>query len=81
MLNLYREALRLRPRYLEGLDPISWLDSAEGSLAFRRRDVECWVNTGPEDVRLPPNRVLLASGPGPHDGVLPTDTAAWLVAA
>jgi alpha-glucosidase len=81
MLSLYRDALHLRPPYLEGLDPVSWLDSPAGSLAFRRRDVECWVNTGPDDVRLPPGRVLLASGPGPEDRLLPTDTAVWLVAA
>jgi alpha-glucosidase len=81
MLSLYREALRTRRELLAGLDSPAWIDSPAHTLAFRRRNVQCWVNTGPSDVALPPGRVVLASGPGPENGVLPTDTAAWLVDA
>ncbi len=79
MLWLYRSALHLRREHLAGLTPPSWLASPDGTLAFRRGRVECWVNTGESDVELPAARVLLASGPGPEAGLLPTDTAAWLV--
>ncbi|MBA2558521.1 MAG: glycoside hydrolase family 13 protein [Propionibacteriales bacterium] len=79
MLSLYRDALQLRREYLEGLTPPTWLDSPDRTLAFRRGNVQCWVNTGPSDVPLPNGQVLLASGPGPENGVLPTDTAIWLV--
>jgi alpha-glucosidase len=81
MLHLYRDALRIRGDHLTGLSSLEWVDSAEEVLAFRRGDVECWVNTGNSDVTLPDAQVLLASGPGPHEGVLSTDTAAWLVAS
>jgi alpha-glucosidase len=81
MLQLYRDALRLRTEKLASLNSIRWLESPGDVLAFRRGDVECWVNTGRSDVDLPANQVLLASGPGPYEGVLPTDTAAWLVAS
>jgi alpha-glucosidase len=80
MLTLYREALALRRDVLEGLDLPAWLESPQGTLAFGRGDVQCWVNTGPSDVRLPEGRVLLASGPGPERGRLPTDTAVWIAA-
>jgi alpha-glucosidase len=37
------------------------------------------VNFGPDDVPLPAGlHAVVRSGPGP-DGVLPVDTAAWLV--
>jgi alpha-glucosidase len=80
MLSLYRDALARRREVLEGLDLPSWLDSPQGTLAFRRGDVQCWVNTGASEVRLPEGRVLLASGPGPERGLLPTDTAVWITA-
>jgi alpha-glucosidase len=79
MLSLYREALRLRREHLRGLALPDWLHSPDSTLAFRRGDVQCWVNTGPSVVDLPKGRLLLASGPGPEDGQLPTDTAAWVV--
>jgi alpha-glucosidase len=80
MLSLYRAALALRRTHLRGLTVPLWLDSPADTLAFQRGDVQCWVNTGPATVALPDGRLLLASGPGPEDGALPTDTAAWIVA-
>jgi alpha-glucosidase len=81
MLHLYRDALRIRGDHLAGPSSLQWVNSAEEVLAFRRGDVECWVNTSSSDVTLPDAQVLLASGPGPHERVLPTDTATWLVAS
>jgi alpha-glucosidase len=80
MLSLYRAALALRRQHLKGLSVPVWIDSPTDTLAFRRGDVQCWVNTGDSPVGLPEGKLLLASGPGPADGVLPTDTAAWIVA-
>jgi alpha-glucosidase len=80
MLSLYRAALALRGSHLKGLTVPIWLDSPTDTLAFRRGDVQCWVNTGPTAVALPEGRLLLASGPGPDAGTLPTDTAAWILA-
>ncbi|HYO32777.1 MAG TPA: glycoside hydrolase family 13 protein [Nocardioidaceae bacterium] len=79
MLRLYRAALHLRREHLEGLGVPEWVDSPDGALAFRRGAVQCWVNTGPSEVPLPPGRVLLASGPLGDDGGLPTDTTVWMV--
>ena len=81
MLALYRSALRARTDR-PGLadDTLSWLDSAVGTLAFRRASgFLCMVNLAAEAVPLPPHdELVLASGPldGP---LLPPDTAAWLV--
>ncbi|MGH3355540.1 MAG: glycoside hydrolase family 13 protein [Nocardioidaceae bacterium] len=78
MLTLYREALALRREHLEALTQLTWVQSPEGTLAFRRGPVECWVNAGPSEVRLPHGQVLLASDPGADPGVLPVDAAVWL---
>ncbi|MFQ1002062.1 glycoside hydrolase family 13 protein [Modestobacter sp. SSW1-42] len=76
-LALYRCALGLRRELMTG--PLVWHEAPEGVLAFARGTTVVWVNFGPDDVPLPAGRrVVLASGPAP-DGVLPVDTAAWLV--
>jgi alpha-glucosidase len=80
MLNLYRQALRLRRAEPSlGAGELRWLDSAEGVLAFvREPGLICVANLSGEPVPLPANDgVLLTSGPL-SDGLLPTDTAAWL---
>ncbi|GAA5083156.1 alpha-glucosidase [Thermocatellispora tengchongensis] len=79
MLNLYRDALRIRRERL-GDGSMSWLPSAPEVLAFTRDSgLTCVVNLGPAAVPLPPHdRVLLASGPL-DAGALPPDTAAWLI--
>ncbi|MBA2445041.1 MAG: glycoside hydrolase family 13 protein [Nocardioidaceae bacterium] len=79
ILNLYRAALRLRTELLEGMTPPEWIDSPADVLAFRRGDVECWVNTGDVGIQLPDKRVLLRSDDGVEGGQLPSDAAAWLV--
>ncbi|WP_419994340.1 glycoside hydrolase family 13 protein [Streptomyces boninensis] len=81
-LELYRAALKLRPR-LRG--PLAWQDSPEGVLAFRRGDgFGCFVNTGERTVELPAAagvRPLLSSGPVEvREGLLrlPGDTCVWV---
>jgi len=81
MLELYRTALRLR-RELPALGDgrLRWLsDPTSDVLAFAREpEFACAVNVGPTPVELPDHsRVLLTSLPL-ADGLLPTDTAAWL---
>jgi alpha-glucosidase len=82
MLALYRAALRLRrvePALRSERESLTWLDAADGVLAFRRgRDVACLVNLSTDGVDLAAHDgVLLASGPLER-GLLPSDTAVWL---
>ncbi len=81
MLQLYRQALRLR-RELPALGDgaLTWLTAHESDvLAFSREpEFACAVNLGTDPVELPDHsRVLLTSAPL-VDGLLPADTAAWL---
>jgi len=80
-LSLYRSALRLRGELWEGLTAPQWIESRDDVLAFRRGAVECWMNTGPDELPLPTRQVLLASQPLTDSGALPADTAVWLVSA
>jgi alpha-glucosidase len=64
---------------MTGPEPLDWRDAPDGVLAFARGRTSVWVNFGPDDVALPAGtRAVVRSGPGP-DGVLPVDSAAWLV--
>ncbi|MEU7048195.1 glycoside hydrolase family 13 protein [Streptomyces eurythermus] len=78
-LELYRTALRLRRKLLEG-ETLTWTPGAPaGVLDFTRSEV--WrsvTNLGPEPVPLPPGEVLLSSAELPGGGVLPPDTTVWL---
>jgi len=77
-LSLYQEALRLR-RDLGGDGELRWLDKGPQQLSFARQSgLICAVNFGPSATQLPAGDVLLSSGPLTADGLLPTDTAAWL---
>jgi alpha-glucosidase len=78
MLNLYRRALALR-RSEPGLvgGAFEWADLGPDVLAFRRGDLVCAANLGPDSVELPPDvTVLLASQPG-FSGPLGPDVAVW----
>ena len=81
MLNLYREAIRLRPALGDG--PLTWLPAPEGVLAFTRAEgAICVVNLADTPADLPAHaRLLLTSGPLDDQGRLPRDTAAWLQTA
>nr|WP_307846046.1 glycoside hydrolase family 13 protein [Actinospica durhamensis] len=83
MLELYREALRVRraePGLRSDREHLRWLPSAPEVLAFRRgEDFASVLNFGTEPAPLPPHStILLQSGPLTEDGLLPADTAAWL---
>ena len=81
MLALYRDALRLRRSSLASPDgSMSWCRSAPGVLDFARGDgVRCVANLSGAPVALPAGAsVLLASGPLTEDGLVPTDTTAWV---
>jgi alpha-glucosidase len=83
MLELYREALRVRrsePGVRTDREQLRWLPSAAEVLAFRRgEDFASVLNFGAEPAPLPDHSaILLSSGPLTEDGLLPADTAAWL---
>ncbi|MER6268061.1 glycoside hydrolase family 13 protein [Streptomyces sp900105755] len=77
-LELYRTALRLRRKLLDG-ETLSWAEAPAGVLHFARTEGwRCVTNASDAPVPLPPGEVLLASVPLPHDGTLPPDTTVWL---
>ncbi|GAA4796427.1 glycoside hydrolase family 13 protein [Streptomyces ziwulingensis] len=77
-LELYRAALRLRRRLLDG-ESLTWADDTPPDvLRFDRSPAwRCVTNLSPHPVGLPPGDVLLSSAPLP-DGLLPADTTVWL---
>lgn len=87
MLALYRRLLALRrsePSLRTGT--VTWLDAGPDAVVIRReseggRALLVVVAMGEEPVPLPAGEVLLASTPGPLDGVLPPDSAAVLAVA
>ncbi|WP_199825009.1 glycoside hydrolase family 13 protein [Streptomyces maremycinicus] len=79
-LELYRTALRLRRKLLDG-EELGWLrgDIPPGVLAFARHDGwRCVTNLSDAPVPLPPGEVLLSSAPLDDDGRLGPDTTVWL---
>ncbi|MFC9277972.1 alpha-amylase family glycosyl hydrolase [Streptomyces collinus] len=78
-LELYRTALRLRRKLLEG-EALTWAPGAPaGVLDFTRTETwRCVTNCSARPVALPPGEVLLASTPLPEPGALPPDTTVWL---
>ncbi|MFE1878727.1 glycoside hydrolase family 13 protein [Streptomyces diastatochromogenes] len=78
-LELYRTALRLRRKLLEG-ETLTWTPDAPARvLDFARTETwRCVTNLTAEPVGLPLGEVLLASTPLPETGVLPPDTTVWL---
>ncbi|MFF9085864.1 glycoside hydrolase family 13 protein [Streptomyces sp. NPDC014991] len=78
-LELYRTALRLRRKLLEG-ETLTWTPEAPaGVLDFTRGEAwRCVTHLGAEPVPLPPGEVLLSSAPLPGGGTLPPDTTVWL---
>ncbi|MEU3662121.1 alpha-amylase family glycosyl hydrolase [Streptomyces sp. NPDC032940] len=78
-LELYRTALRLRRKLLDG-ESLTWAqDVPPGVLQFDRPDGwRCITNLSPAPVDLPAGEVVLTSVPL-EDGRLGPDTTAWLV--
>jgi alpha-glucosidase len=77
-LELYRRALRLRRKLLDG-EEMRWApDAPAGVLHFARSDGwRCVANLSAGTVDLPPGEVLLTSAPL-ESGRLAPDTTAWL---
>ncbi|MGV0745850.1 glycoside hydrolase family 13 protein [Mycolicibacterium sp. XJ870] len=75
-LAFYRRAVQLRSSRAEfDGDGIEWL----GELVFQRSSgLLCALNTGRDPMPLPAGEILLASGQL-VDGLLPPDTAVWVV--
>jgi len=77
-LELYRTALRLRRKLLQG-EELTWTDTGPaGVLDFVRHEGwRCVTNLSDAPVALPAGAVLLSSGPL-EDGLLGPDTTVWL---
>ncbi|SNX62623.1 alpha-glucosidase [Streptomyces sp. TLI_55] len=77
-LELYRTALKLRRKLLEG-EALTWAeDSPAGVLDFARHSGwRCVTNLSETAVALPEGEVLVASGPL-ENGLLGPDTTVWL---
>jgi alpha-glucosidase len=78
-LELYRTALRLRRKLLEG-EELAWdPDASPGVLSFVRHDGwRCVTNLSDAALPSPPGEALLSSDPLDGDGLLPPDTTVWL---
>jgi alpha-glucosidase len=81
MLELYRAALGLRRTTAAlGDGTLEWLDLPEGCLGLRRESgFACLVNVAGEPVELPAGYGVLLASDELEDGLLPRDTAVWLV--
>lgn len=83
MLNLYRQVLALRRSLWQHAEPLRWLATPEGTLAFARGAAECWVNTGKRAADMPSGRQpLLSSVPMASSGAgrcLPPDATAYVL--
>lgn len=80
MLWLYRLALRIRRSETDlGDGPLTWLDTAEGTLAFARGDRFVSItNLSESAIGLPEHVAILLSSSPLRDGLLPPDSTAWL---
>ncbi len=87
MLELYRSALRLRAEHWVDAGELTWLETAEHVIGFRRGPLECLLNTGdlPVPIDLGGAQVLLCSDPEgvgpPHAPHVPAAGAVWLLDA
>jgi alpha-glucosidase len=85
MLELYRAALALRRKSEQlGDGPLIWLPAPDGVLAFARgggtdRAFVCVVNLSGRAVTLPFDGTIALCSGALESGMLPNDTAAWLV--
>jgi alpha-glucosidase len=76
--SFYRDALRARRRFAHAGDEVEIVEGRVTVLEVRRGPLTAVCNCGPRPVRLPRGTVVLTSG-RLDGGLLPPDTAAWLV--
>jgi alpha-glucosidase len=76
--SFYRDALRTRRRFADAGDDVELVDTRSTVLELRRGPLTVVCNCGSRPVRLPAGEVVLSSGPL-DGGLLPPNTAAWLV--
>jgi alpha-glucosidase len=76
--SFYRDALRIRRRFTDAGDDVELVDTRSTVLELRRGPLTVVCNCGSRPVRLPAGEVVLSSGPL-DGGLLPPNTAAWLV--
>ena len=78
MPELYRTALRLRRKLLQGED-LTWADDSPADVLdfVRHEGWRCVTNLSDRAVPLPAGEVLLTSNPL-ENGLLGPDTTAWL---
>ena len=78
-LEMYRQALGARAKYLTADEQLEWLELGDEVLAFRRGSgVLCIVNFGKDAMTLPTGTILVSSVGG-LESVLPQDAAIWLL--
>ena len=78
-LELYRNAIRTRDALLSDDEDLQWVDLGADTLAFARGSgLKCVVNFDTEPIPIPEGDVVLASAPL-NDGLLPGNSAAWIV--
>jgi alpha-glucosidase len=73
MLELFRAAMRLRPRHEE----FAWRDAPEGTMIFDRGDLTVAVNFDAHELPLPQGELVLASERDVTT-TLPANTSAWI---
>jgi alpha-glucosidase len=81
-LSLYRRALHLRRELREAGEGLAWIEP-DGSNVLHFRRPGGWhslTNFGPQPVAVPQGEVVLSSAPL-VDGLLPSDTTAWVIGA
>jgi alpha-glucosidase len=76
--SFYRDALVARRRHTGQGNAVDIVDGSAEVVHLRRGDLEVLCNCGDEAVGLPDGEVVLASGQL-ADGMLPPDTAAWVI--
>ncbi|MFB8388020.1 glycoside hydrolase family 13 protein [Microbacterium sp. NPDC055910] len=78
-LSLYRELLAARAAHGLGAGSLLWLDGFDdGVVAFRNGNVTVIANVAARPIPMPEGIVVVASG-DVSDGMLPADTAVWLL--
>jgi alpha-glucosidase len=82
MLELYRDALRLRRDHPGlGSGPFAWRRAPPGAIAFEREHgLLCLVNVDAEPFELPAHKAVLLASQPVIGGRLPPDTTIWLQA-